>query len=35
MLLKVTTANNFWFATIGFVIMGSNFKILYVMAAMI
>ena len=35
MLLKVATANNFWFVTIGFVVMGSNFKTLYVMAAMI
>ena len=30
-LLKVTTAKNVWFVTIGFSIMDSNFKIMYSM----
>ena len=35
MLLKVMTVKNALFVTIGFLIMGSNFKILYVMVVMI
>ena len=34
-LLKVISAKDTWFLIIGFLIMGSNFKILSVMAAMI
>ena len=35
MLLKVTEIKNAWFATIGFLIIDSNFKILYAMVATI
>ena len=35
MLLKVITVRNVWFVTIGLLIIGSNFKILSVMAVMI
>ena len=34
-LQKVTTAENVWFAIIGFLIMDSNLKILYAMVLMI
>ena len=34
-LLKVTTGKNVWFATMGFKIMDSNFKILYAMVVVI
>ena len=33
-LVKVMTVKNLWFDTIGFLIMGSNFKIMFVMAVM-
>ena len=35
MLLKIITVKNAWFVTIGFSIIGSNLKILYIMVAMI
>ena len=35
MLLKVITGKNVWFDTIAFLIMGSDFKILYIVVAMI
>ena len=34
-LLKVTAAKNAWFATIGFLIMDSSFKITYVMVVIL
>ena len=34
-LLKLTARNNAWFATIGFLIIGLIFKIMFVMVAMI
>ena len=35
MLLKVLTVKNIWFATIGILKMGSNFKISFVMVVML
>ena len=33
--LKVMTVNNVWFANIGFLMMGLNFKIIFMMVVMI
>ena len=35
MLLQVTVTKNVWFVTTGFLIKGSNFKITFVMVAMV
>ena len=34
-MLKVTTVKNVWFATLGFLIMDSNFKIIYAKVVLI